>query len=107
MTDELLLAQAIVLLTAVHCATSTTITIATYFIAKHKDVQRKLQEEIDSLSTDDNDGTPTFDQLHQDLKYMDQVIHETVRLYPSGKDSQFMIIPRSFFQDAVKNESSI
>ena len=92
-TDELLLAQAIVLLTAVHAATSTTITTATYLIAKHKDVQRKLQVEIDSLCTDENvDDMPTYDQLHQDLKYMDQVIHETLRLYPSGMRFNFDIL---------------
>ena len=73
-------------MTAVHAATSTTITTATYLIAKHQDIQLKLQEEIDNLCTDGNDdGMPTYDQLHQDLKYMDQVIHETLRLYPSGK----------------------
>ena len=82
-TTEILLAQAIVLLTVVHASTSTTIAIATYYIAKHKDVQRKLQQEIDSVSIEE--GFPSWEHLHKQLPYLGQVVNETLRLYPSGK----------------------
>lgn len=84
--DEDLIAQAIVLLTAVHAATSTTIAIATYYIAKHTDIQKRLQEEIDDISYEN--GSPSYDDIHGKLKYLDQVINEVLRLHPPG----FMIM---------------
>eukprot|EP00111_Clytia_hemisphaerica_P003611 TCONS_00010304-protein len=81
-STEILLAQAIVLLTVVHASTATTISIATYYIAKHKDVQRRLQQEIDSISMED--GFPSWEHLHKQLPYLGQVVNETLRLYPSA-----------------------
>jgi Cytochrome P450 len=81
-SDEILLAQAIVLLTVVHASTSTTIAIATYFIAKYKHIQDKLQEEIDQICS--LDDFPSYEQIHKQLPYMNQVINEVLRLYPSG-----------------------
>ena len=86
-TDEILLAQAIVLLTVVHATTSFTITMVTYYIAKHQDIQRKIQEEIDRVTMDGD--VPSFNQIHKELNYLDQVISETLRLYPSGKRKSF------------------
>lgn len=81
-TDEILLAQAIVMLTVVHASTSTTIAIATYFIAKYKEIQEKLQQEIDQISSFDD--FPSYEHLHKQLPYLNQVINEVLRLYPSG-----------------------
>lgn len=81
--DEDVIAQAIVLLTAVHAATSAIIAIATYYIAKHTDIQKRLQQEIDEISY--QDGIPSYDDIHSKLKYLDRVINEVLRLHPPGK----------------------
>ena len=57
---------------------SVTMSWALYSLSQNKDVQKKLREEIYSISTDN----PTMDDLNG-LPYMDAVVRETLRLYPA------------------------
>lgn len=54
--------------------TMTAITFILFMIANHDDVQKRLYEDI--ISVDDKNG-------YNDLIYLDAVIKETIRLYPS------------------------
>lgn len=51
-------------------------------LSRHKDVQDKLFEEIVNVFGTDKNAKVTHHQL-QELKYMEMVIKETLRLYPS------------------------
>ena len=53
-------------------------TWALYALSQNKDAQTKLREEICNISTDN----PTMDELNG-LLYMDAVVRETLRLYPT------------------------
>ena len=83
LNNEDILAQGIALLTAVHSQTSTTLALITYYLAKNLDVQKKMQQEIDSISNDSN--FPNWEHLTNSLQYMDSVIKEVLRLHPSCK----------------------
>lgn len=55
--------------------TMTAITFILFTIANHADVQQRLYEEINSRSADDEHN-------YNNLKYLDAVIKESLRLYP-------------------------
>lgn len=59
--------------------TSTFLAYSTYVLAKHPDVQEKLQEEIDSIRTDNNQALD-YD-LIVDMAYMDLFVREVLRMY--------------------------
>ncbi|XP_020658075.3 cytochrome P450 3A24 [Pogona vitticeps] len=77
LTDEEVLAQAILFIIAGFESTSNALTYLCYSLATHPDVQQKLQEEID------NQTPPTYDAILQ-MEYLDMVVNETLRLYPPG-----------------------
>ncbi|CAH1382463.1 hypothetical protein MTP99_006423 [Tenebrio molitor] len=74
--------QAIVFFAAGFETSSTLMTFALYELAKHEDIQKKLRQEIDSV-LDKHNGQMTYDSI-QDMKYLNQVIDETLRLHPPG-----------------------
>jgi cytochrome P450 len=57
--------------------TSTALAYATYFLATNPEVQKKVQDEIDSDFNEDNPYETIFK-----CEYIDWVISETLRLYP-------------------------
>ncbi|CAF4153533.1 unnamed protein product, partial [Adineta steineri] len=69
--------------------TSTALAYATYVLAKHPEVLKKLQNEIDQLPIDNDDNTndekikeyPDYDTVTH-LSYMDMFISEVLRMYP-------------------------
>jgi cytochrome P450 family 4 len=65
-----------------HDTTSSGIAFCLYNIAKHPDVQQKAFDEIKSVIGDDENKPVTLMNLN-DLKYLEMVIKETLRLYPS------------------------
>ena len=83
LNNEDILAQGIAILTAVHSQTSTTLAFITYYLAKNLDVQKKVQQEIDSISNDPD--FPNWEHLTSNLQYMESVIKEVLRLHPSCK----------------------
>ncbi|KAK7866625.1 hypothetical protein R5R35_011532 [Gryllus longicercus] len=59
---------------------ATTISYALYELAKNKEIQDKLREEINT-TLKENGGSVPYDVMHS-MKYMDLVFQETLRKYP-------------------------
>ncbi|XP_055350166.1 uncharacterized protein LOC129596817 [Paramacrobiotus metropolitanus] len=79
LTNEELVAQAIIFFLAGYETTATTLTYLTYCLTIHQDVQEKLRKEIFAvLGEKDNVEYDDLAELH----YLDQCINETLRLYP-------------------------
>ena len=79
--DEMVIvATAINLLVAGYDTTGTTLAFTCYELAKNPDVQEKLREEIDNITTDNKDLT--YDDL-QNMPYLDQIISEILRIHVS------------------------
>ncbi|KAK7678026.1 hypothetical protein QCA50_018966 [Cerrena zonata] len=76
LSDEDVLAQVPTFLLAGHETTSTGTTWCLYALTQAPEVQRKLREELLSVSTD----TPTMDELMA-LPYLDMVVKEVLRLH--------------------------
>lgn len=60
---------------------SSALTFTLYLLGRHRKVQSKLQQEIDSILGSNFQGHVTVDKLSE-LTYMDAVIKESMRLYP-------------------------
>ncbi|GAB0093435.1 Cytochrome P450 4d2 [Sergentomyia squamirostris] len=64
-----------------HDTTTAAMTFALYAISRHPHIQQRLHEEIVEVMGNDKNAPVTYRHL-QNLKYMDLVIKETLRLYP-------------------------
>ena len=64
-----------------HDTTTSGISHTLYAIARHPEVQKKLFEEIRQIIGDDKDKPITMREL-QDLKYLECVIKESMRMFP-------------------------
>ncbi|CAG8815888.1 23412_t:CDS:2, partial [Gigaspora margarita] len=78
LTHNELISQVMTLLIAGHETTSTALSWALYFLAKHPDTQDRLRKELVDVFTD-RDHVPTFDEIDH-LKYLDSVLKETLRV---------------------------
>lgn len=76
MTDKEIKANALVFLLAGYETTSAALSYITFFLATHQDVQDKVREEINENIEDETDFSNVFK-----LKYLDQVISESLRIY--------------------------
>ncbi|CAN7996058.1 unnamed protein product [Ixodes hexagonus] len=65
-----------------HDTTALAIAWALYLIALYPEVQKKLQQELDTVLGDDPEKDVSMDDM-KELKYMDRVTKECQRLYPS------------------------
>nr|XP_040133681.1 cytochrome P450 3A4-like [Ictidomys tridecemlineatus] len=79
LSDLEIAAQSIIFILAGYDTTSTSLSFIMYLLATHPDVQKKLQQEIDE--TLPNKAPVTYDVLFE-MKYLDMVVNETLRLYP-------------------------
>ncbi|XP_077880864.1 cytochrome P450 3A4 isoform X3 [Ictidomys tridecemlineatus] len=79
LSDLEIAAQSIIFILAGYHTTSTTLSFIMYLLATHPDVQKKLQQEVDE--TLPNKAPVTYDVLFE-MKYLDMVVNETLRLYP-------------------------
>ena len=83
LSDMEVIAQSLVFLIAGYETSSTTLSLACHYIATHPEVQDKLQQEIDSVWSDEEQML-TYETVNE-LSYLDMVISETLRLYPPGQ----------------------
>ncbi|GFR31291.1 cytochrome P450 3A8, partial [Trichonephila clavata] len=75
-----LVAQCIIFFIAGYDTTASTLSFSTYILALYPDIQEKVFEEIvDTLKF--TNGELTYEAL-QNMKYLDNIISETLRLYP-------------------------
>ncbi|XP_025113207.1 cytochrome P450 3A24-like [Pomacea canaliculata] len=81
-------AQAMILLTAGHEMTANTLQYLTFALALHPQVQEKVVREINQQLGDE---TPTYEGVSK-LKYLDCVIQETLRMYPSVNSTNRMAL---------------
>lgn len=81
-----------------HDTTTSGTSFALYVIARHPEVQEKLFNEIREVIGDDKQQKVSYRQL-QDLRYMECVIKESMRLYPPVP-----IIGRYFKEDTDLSE---
>ncbi|NXD61739.1 CP3AO protein, partial [Eolophus roseicapillus] len=79
LSDEEILAQALVFVFAGYETTSSTLSYLSYNLATHPDVQQRLQDEIDAYLP--NKAAPTYSAITQ-MEYLDMVVSESLRLFP-------------------------
>jgi cytochrome P450 len=78
MKDDLIRDQLITMLIAGHDTSTALLAWALYLLATHKDVQSRARAEVEQVL---GGREPTIADVGQ-LVYLDQVIKETLRLYP-------------------------
>lgn len=80
LSREELVAQCVIFFLAGYETTATTLSFVSYCLALNPDIQEKLIQELD-VALIKNNGELTYEVI-QSLKYLDNVISETLRLYP-------------------------
>ncbi|KRT83650.1 cytochrome P450 [Oryctes borbonicus] len=80
LTMNELIAQVFAFFVAGFDTSAATLTFCLFELASNLDIQKKLREEISNV-LNEYDGEITYESL-QDMKYLDQVISETLRKYP-------------------------
>uniref|UniRef100_A0A8C4NU65 Thromboxane-A synthase n=1 Tax=Dicentrarchus labrax TaxID=13489 RepID=A0A8C4NU65_DICLA len=80
-TEDEIVGQAFVFLLAGYETSSNTLAFTCYLLAIHPECQVKVQEEVDDFFT--RHESPDYTNVHE-LKYLDMVISEALRLYPPG-----------------------
>ncbi|KAL9967761.1 hypothetical protein ACROYT_G026053 [Oculina patagonica] len=83
LSDEEIVAQAVVFLLAGYETSSNTLAFTTYFLALNPDVQDKLRAEIKEAMESNARKKPLF-EVAQNMEYLDCVIKESQRLCPPG-----------------------
>lgn len=82
MTIDDIVAQAFIFFLAGFDTSSTLMSFVCHQLAYHPDVQSRLCQEIDSLTSNNENNEPLSYDIITKMKYMDMVINETLRLYP-------------------------
>ncbi|XP_013178599.1 PREDICTED: cytochrome P450 6B5-like [Papilio xuthus] len=80
LTDDIIAAQAFVFYAGGYETSASTMSFMLYELARNPDVQERVIQEVDEVMMK-YDGKLTFEALNE-LKYMEQVFDETLRLYP-------------------------
>ncbi|XP_061532764.1 thromboxane-A synthase [Phycodurus eques] len=98
-TEDEIVGQAFVFLLAGHETSSSTLAFTCYLLAIHPECQRRVQEEVDDFFS--KHESPDYTNV-QELKYLDMVVCEALRLYPPG-----FRFSREIEQDCVVNGVSL
>ncbi|KAL1470629.1 hypothetical protein MTO96_024126 [Rhipicephalus appendiculatus] len=84
-TEEIITSAAVLFVAWVSIrfeTTATALSYISYCLAKYPDVQERLRQEVVGVVS--NQGTLDYDTVMRKLKYLGQVVDETLRLYPAG-----------------------
>ncbi|MDG3014389.1 cytochrome P450 [Speluncibacter jeojiensis] len=81
--DENIRNQVITFLVAGHETTAGALSFALYHLSRHPEVLARARAEVDALWPPDEPAVPEYEQVAK-LRYVRQVISETLRLWPSG-----------------------
>ncbi len=79
MSDEFTRDELFTMLVASHETSMFSLVMTSYLLAEHPEVKARLQEEVDDVLDGDS---PTMEDL-EELSYVEKVIRESMRLYPS------------------------
>lgn len=79
--DDAIVGQCFSIYASTIHTTSTTLTFIAYELTRHQMVQKKLAEEIDAVTAKLN-GKPITYEVIQEMRYLDQVVCETLRRWP-------------------------
>ncbi|KAL3842941.1 hypothetical protein ACJMK2_020914 [Sinanodonta woodiana] len=89
MTDEEVLANAIIFFLAAYDTTSSLLIFASYCLATNQDVQDRLRTKINKEL---GESKPTYDNVFN-LTYLDMTVNETLRMYsPSKRLSRMAVL---------------
>jgi len=102
LTHQQIQDECMTLFIAGHETTAVTLTWAFYLLAQHPDMYAKLQQEVDSVL---GDALPTLESVRQ-LPYTEQVIKETLRLYPPAWSFARIALEDVHIEDTVIPEGS-
>jgi len=80
LSNEEIVATAMVFLVAGYDTTGMTLSFLAYAMSKNPEIQEKLQEEVDEAFEENNGELPDYNKI-QSLPYLDMVIHETLRRF--------------------------
>ncbi|KAH7161773.1 cytochrome P450 [Dactylonectria macrodidyma] len=84
-SDEALKDQLLTFLAAGHETTASALTWACYLLTKNPEIQQKLREEVAEALPADIENNPAIDLagILEQLPYLNGIMHETLRLYPT------------------------
>jgi len=79
-TDDMVVATAMVFLVAGYDTTGMTLSYLSYAMSKNPEIQERLQDEIDQAFEEAGGDLPDYNVI-QSLSYVDMVFHETLRFF--------------------------
>ncbi len=97
-TDNEIVAQCILFFLAGFETSSTVLTFAAYELVVNPDVQQKLYEEIAEVDKQLGGTRVSYDAL-QKMKYLDQFISETLRMWPAAFQTDRICVKDYIFDD--------
>lgn len=74
-----------------HCVSSSSCAI-TYYLAKHRRVQEKLQQELDEALAGEDDEVAPFEQVKH-LPYLEAVVNEALRIHSTAGVGLPRVVP--------------
>ena len=81
--EDKVIATAVVMLVAGYDTTAITMSTCLWYLTQYPDIQKRLQEEIDETFEGDGNVLDSLDYTKiQGMEYLDQCIHETLRINP-------------------------
>lgn len=104
--DDEIVAQCFLFFVAGFSTSSVLLTFATYELTVDPDVQQKLYEEIIETESSLGGKRLTYEAL-QKMKYLDQVICETLRKWPPGVQSDRVCVKDYMYDDGGKYQFKV
>lgn len=83
LTDDVIAAQVLIFFLAGFDTISTVLSFLSYHLAVDPTIQNKVYQEIKEILNTEKNAKITYETLLK-MKYLDQVVSETLRMYPPG-----------------------